>query len=92
MQRKLTVKTEALSGCTVRNHVKLDSDNNFTVDEQIKIQKLFYDFNITDPKEQARLSFIEGNGANKQYIRFLVPRDSIIEPGVGIDMRSETGT
>lgn len=37
-----------------------------------------------------RLSFIEGNGPNKQYIRFLVPKDSVLDPG--LDMKAEAGT
>lgn len=90
MQRKLTTQTLSISGCTVHNTVKLHSDHTISVDERLKTEKLLHDFGITDPVEQARLGFIEGNGPNKQYIRFLVPKDSLLDPGT--DMKTETGT
>ncbi|MDD2916990.1 MAG: DUF4012 domain-containing protein [Candidatus Gracilibacteria bacterium] len=90
MQRKLSIKTSSLSGCLVQNVVKLSSDHAMSIDEQIKTRKLLYDFGINDPAEQERLAFIEGNGANKQYIRFLVPKDSILDSGA--DMKTEIGT
>ena len=73
MQRTFELKSEMLSGCTVLNHVHLTSDHAITVDEQIKTRKILYDFNILDPAAQERLLFIEGNGPNKQYIRFILP-------------------
>lgn len=90
MERILTVKTESLSGCSVHNIVRLNSDHAITIDEQIKTRKLLHDFGIDDPAEQERLSFIEGNGVNKQYIRFLVPKDSLLDSG--LDMKTEEGT
>lgn len=74
----------------MHNVVKLNSDHAISIDEKLKTEKLLYDFGINDPKEQERLGFIEGNGANKQYIRFLVPRDSVLDPG--LDLKTETGT
>ncbi|HBB26971.1 TPA: hypothetical protein DCZ36_00555, partial [Candidatus Gracilibacteria bacterium] len=90
MKRALIVKTESLSGCIVHNTVRLNSDHAITIDEQIKTRKLLHDFGIDDPAEQERLSFIEGNGVNKQYIRFLVPRDSLLDSG--LDMKTEART
>jgi len=90
MERKLTIKTDSLSGCTVHNSVKLNSEHDITIDELMKTSKLLHDFGIDDPAEQARLSFIEGNGVNKQYVRFLVPKDSVLDPGV--DFKTEAGT
>lgn len=89
MERKLTIKTESVSGCTVHNTVRLNSDHAITIDERLKTEKLLHDFGINDPKEQERLSFIEGNGVNKQYIRFLVPKDSVLDPG--LDLKTESG-
>ncbi len=68
----------------------MDSDHAITTTEKIKTEKLLHDFGITDPAEQERLSFIEGNGVNKQYIRFLVPKDSTLD--TGLDLKTETGT
>lgn len=90
MQRTLTIKTKSISGCTVHNTVRLNSDHAITIDEEIKTRKLLHDFGIDDPAEQERLSYIEGNGVNKQYIRFLVPKDSTIDPG--LDIKAEAGT
>lgn len=90
MKRTLNVKTKSLSGCTVHTIVRLNSDHAITTDEKLKTEKLLHDFGIDDPAEQERLSFIEGNGVNKQYIRFLVPKDSILDPG--FDMKTESGT
>ena len=90
MKRKLTIKTTSLSGCATHNIVRLDSDHAITVDERLKTEKLLRDFSITNAAEIERLSFIEGNGVNKQYIRFLIPKDSTLDPG--LDMKTETGT
>lgn len=90
MKRKLSIKTKSLSGCTVHNSVILNSDHAITTTEKLKTEKLLYDFGINDPKEQARLSFIEGNGANTQYLRFLVPKDAVLDSG--LDMKTEAGT
>lgn len=79
MERKMTIKTNSLSGCTVHNTVRLNSDHAITTDEKLKTEKLLRDFGINDPVEQERLSFIEGNGVNKQYVRFLVPKDSVLD-------------
>ncbi len=78
------------SGCMVHNIVRLNSDHAITIDEELKTQKLLHDFGIDDPKEVERLSYIEGNGVNKQYIRFLVPKDSVLDSG--LDLKTETGT
>ncbi len=59
MNRALSVKTTSLSGCTVRNIVRLSSDHSITIDEKLKTEKLLYDFNITDPALMTKLSFIE---------------------------------
>lgn len=90
MQRKLTVKTKVLSGCITHNTVRLNSDHAITIDERLKTEKLLHDFGIVDPAEQERLGFIEGNGVNKQYIRFLIPKDSLLDPG--LDLKTEAGT
>lgn len=60
------------------------------MDEKLKTEKLLHDFGIDDPKEQEKLSFIEGNGINRQYIRFLVPKDSVLDSGT--DLKTEAGT
>lgn len=90
MKRQLTIKTDSLSGCTVHNTVRLSSDHAITTTERLKTEKLLHDFGIDDPAERERLSFIEGNGVNKQYIRFLVPKDSTLDPG--LDLKTEAGT
>jgi len=90
MKRTLTTRATTQSGCTVHNIVRLNSDHAITIDEEIKTQKLLHDFGIDDPKEQERLSYIEGNRVNKQYIRFLVPKDSVLD--TGLDLKTETGT
>jgi hypothetical protein len=59
MHRKLSIKTNTLSGCTVHNIVKLNSDHNISTDEKLKTSKLLFDFGINDKAEQERLSFIE---------------------------------
>lgn len=89
MERTLSVKTISLSGCNVHNVIKLNSDHAITTTEKLKTEKLLHDFGIDDPAEQERLSFIEGNGVNKQYVRFLVPKDSVLDPGV--DFKTEPG-
>lgn len=76
MKRTFELKSEAYSGCTTLNHVRLTSDHAITVDEQLKTRKILYDFNILDPQAQERLMFIQGSGPNRQYIRFILPPGS----------------
>lgn len=79
MSRDFRVISQDIWNCQVVNNFSLNSKHWFNENTRIEINKIFDDLKITDLQERNRLIAIQWSTENRQFVRILVPKWSIIK-------------
>lgn len=85
MERKFTINSKTLSGCTALNHFELLSKSTFTTAERERIRQMLYKYGI-DPKDHEHELFVQGNGTNKQFVRLVVPKGAKLASSASVPL------
>ncbi|EKE30166.1 MAG: hypothetical protein ACD_2C00033G0007 [uncultured bacterium (gcode 4)] len=78
MKRDFTVHTADKWSCEINNSFTLTSKNSYGADTQNMIRQVFDELKITDSAERNRLIAIQWAAENRQYVRVLTPKWSIL--------------
>lgn len=65
--------------CSFTTNLKVTSKHNFNISQEINIKNFLYNMNLLWKVDLENTLIIQWKQANKQYVRVLVPKNSIVE-------------
>jgi hypothetical protein len=89
ISRTYDATVKKIKDCRYQNTITIGTRHNFAESDRGELESYFRAFAITDPLEQAKLRFIQGDGKNKSYLRVYAPLGSTLV-GSGSDITSVT--
>ncbi|EKE28753.1 MAG: hypothetical protein ACD_3C00018G0002 [uncultured bacterium (gcode 4)] len=78
MKRDFTLRTANKWNCEISNSFALTSKNTYDANTQNSIRQVFDELKITDTEERDRLIAIQWAAENRQFVRVLTPKWSIL--------------
>lgn len=78
MNRYITLDSQKTEWCKVLNDFSITSTHNYNENTRESLRKIFDNLKITDASERNRLIWIQWASENRQFVRVLVPKWSII--------------
>ncbi len=89
ISRVYQATVQKVEGCKYENTITLSTRHTFSKADTEELQSYYKIFAITDPAEQAKLDFIQGDSKNRAYVRVYVPLGATLI-GVGSDITVAT--
>ncbi len=74
MDRTIEVETQRLEQCTYENTVHLTHTNTYGQEDRDLLKNYMDTVGITDGAEREKLRFIQGDGQNRNFVRFFLPK------------------
>ena len=76
--RKYTADTTLLPNCTYENKITLSHKHAYTAQDESMVRGYLDLIGITDKTTREKMTFIQGKGKNRAFIRLFVPPDSVL--------------
>jgi len=89
MQRTFTKDYEILGNCDIQTTFQLDQKHVFPLETQTRIASLAYTFQALGRHSLDEMLFIAGKWPNKQYIRFLLPKEARLSAEENMTIRKK---
>lgn len=90
MSRIYTSETRILPNCEYENTLVLTHTHGFNVVAKNEVESYLDFIGVKDPKEREKMLFIQGNGANKTFLRIYTPLGSkLTQTSTGVDVSED---